>query len=120
MKTVQARVHGKEYTLACDEGQETHLAQLVRQIDARTERLERAVGKISEPLLLLYAALMVADELHDAQQETAQLRRELNTTRQAAATEDGDARIAALEETLSVNLETLADRMNALAGKIAA
>lgn len=120
MKTVQARVYGKEYTLACDPGQENHLAQLTKQINARADRLEKAVGKGSDALMLLYTALMVADELHDATREVSRLERELATTQQAVATEDGDTRIAALEETLAGNLEALAGRVSALAEKLAA
>jgi cell division protein ZapA (FtsZ GTPase activity inhibitor) len=37
MKTVKAVVYGKEYTLACDEGQEQHLQQLVQQLNARAK-----------------------------------------------------------------------------------
>jgi cell division protein ZapA len=120
MRTVKAFVYGKEYTLACDEGQESHLAQLVKQIHSRTERLEKAVGKLPEGLMLIYTALMVADELHDAQKEIAGLKQELATTQAAIATNDGDARIAALEETLADNLQQLATRINGLADKLAA
>ncbi len=120
MKTVQAHVYGKEYTLACDEGQEAHLAQLVKQINARIERLNKAVGHLPESLMLLYTSLMVADELHDANREITRLRQELDTTQQAVATEDGDARISAIEETLASNLEEFASRINGLAEKLAA
>jgi cell division protein ZapA len=120
MKTVLATVYGKEYTLACDEGQEAHLATLIKQINARTERLDKAVGKLGEPLMLLYTALMVADELHDAQKEITRLKRELSTTQETVATADGDSRMSALEESLAVNLEELASRINGLADKLAA
>ena len=120
MRTVKAYVYGKEYTLACDEGQESHLAQLVKQIHTRTERLEKAVGKMPEGLMLLYTALMVADELHEAQKELTRVKSELATTQDAIATNDGDARIAALEETLADNLQELAARINGLAEKLAA
>ena len=120
MKTVQAQVYGKEYTLACDEGQEAHLAQLVQQINARSERLTKAVGRLPESTMLLYTALMVADELHDAQKELATLRAELAATQRAVATNSSDAHLAALEETLAANIEEFTSRINSLAEKLAA
>ena len=120
MKTVQAHVYGKDYTLACDTGQELHLGQLIKQINARTERLSKAVGHLPDGLMLLYTALMVADELHDAQKEITRLRAELTAAEQATATENGDAKVAALEETLATNLEEFASRINGLAEKLAA
>ena len=56
MKTLTAHVYGKDYALACDAGQEQHLANLVQQVNGRTQKLEKAVGKLSEPLMLLYTA----------------------------------------------------------------
>lgn len=120
MKTVQAYVYGKEYTLACDEGQEQHLTQLVKQINARSERLTKAVGRLPESMMLLYTALMVADELHDATRELARLRAELAATQEAIATNDSEAHLAALEETIATNIEEFASRINTLAEKLAA
>ena len=119
MKTVQAHVYGKEFTLACDTGQEAHLAELVRQINARCERLTKAVGKLPDNLMLLYTALMVADELHDAQKELVRLRAELATSQKAAANPGGDEKLVALEETLATNLEAFTSRIEALSNKLA-
>ena len=83
MKTVKGNVYGKEYTLACDPGQEAHLEKLVSQINARTITLEKAVGKLPEPMMLLYVALMVADELHDATRDNARLKDELKIEKEA-------------------------------------
>lgn len=121
MKTLKANVYGKEYTLACDEGQETHLQQLVQQINARAGRLEKAVGKLPEPLMLLYVALMVADELHDATRDNVRLKDELTKThRLLHETPSGDdPRLAALEEEVAGSLQELAARIEGLAGKLA-
>ena len=81
MKTVTGTIYGKDYTLACDVGQERHLQQLVGQLNARSTRLESAIGKLPENLMLLYTALMVADELHESQKEVARLNQELDQAR---------------------------------------
>ena len=54
-KTVTAHVYGKEYTLACDSGQEQHLHTLIADMNSRITTLEKAVGKLPEPLMLLYS-----------------------------------------------------------------
>ena len=119
MKTLTAFVYGKEYTLACDIGQEQHLMQLVHQINNRTDRLDKAVGKLAEPMMLLYTALMLADELHDANRENARLRDELARSQRQMSESGDDARLAALEEEMAKNLHELAARLEGLASKLA-
>lgn len=119
-KTVTAHVYGKEYTLACDVGQEQHLGKLVQELNARVTQLEKAVGKLPEPLMLLYTALMVADELHDTKRDLYRTRDELAATRQHMAESGDDARLAALEDEVANNLHAIASRMEGLADKLAA
>lgn len=118
MKTVSAFVYGKEYTLACDIGQEAHLQGLIKQVNSRTERLDKAVGHLPEPLMLLYTALMLADELHDSAKEITKLKADLASAQRMAEAVSDDARLAALEEDIAGNLEGLAERLGALAVKL--
>jgi cell division protein ZapA len=121
MKTVRATVYGKEYTLACDEGQEAHLQKLVTQINGRCGTLEKAVGKLPESLMMLYVALMIADELHDSGRDNVRMKEELNRThRLLHENSPDDARIAALEEEVTGNLQALAARIEGLAEKLTA
>ncbi len=127
-KTVIAHVYGKEYTLACDAGQEQHLGKLVQEINARSMQLEKAVGKLPEPLMLLYTALMVADELYDTKRDLNRAREELDKTRESLArahemldaTGGDDTRLAALEEEVAENLHAIATRIEGLADKLSA
>lgn len=120
MKTVRAVVYGKEYTLACDAGQEQHLQQLVGQLNARARTLEKAVGRLPDGLMMIYTALMLSDELHDAQRESARLKDELAHVQQLLhGSNPGDARITALEEEMASNLQELAQRIEGLVGKLA-
>jgi cell division protein ZapA len=118
MRTVIATVQGKDYTLACDAGQEQHLAQLVTEVNARAATLMQGVGKLSEPMLLLYTALMLADELHETTRENANLKRELTETRRQVMESGDDARIAALEEGMAESLHALATRIEGIAEKL--
>lgn len=122
MKTITGTVYGKDYTLACDVGQERHLHTLIGQVNQRTSRLEGAIGKLPEALMLLYTALMIADELHESQKEVARLNQELEQARrlleQTNAT--GSTDTAGLEAAVSQNILEIADRLNAVANKLAA
>jgi len=119
-KTVVANIQGKEYSLACDVGQENHLYHLVKQVNGRAGTLLTGVGKLSEPLLFLYTALMLADELQESKAENARLRDELAHAQSLAAERGDDARIAALEEGMAESLHALANRIEGIAEKLSA
>jgi len=66
MATVDVTVGGRQYQLACEDGQERHLAALAAMVDAEARALASQIGVVGEPRLLLMAALMIADKLKDA------------------------------------------------------
>lgn len=120
-KTVIAHVYGKEYALACDAGQEQHLGNLIIEINDRIQQLEKAVGKLPEPLMLLYTALMVADELHDAKRDHLRTKDDLGRAlRQIDESGTDDTRLAVLEEEVAENLHAIAIRIEGLAEKLSA
>jgi len=71
MATVDVTVGGRQYQLACEDGQERHLAALAAMVDAEARALAAQIGMVGEPRLLLMAALMIADRLRDAEREGA-------------------------------------------------
>lgn len=94
MSEVRLTVGGRDYTVACADGQEAHVAQLARAVDAKLQQLG---GNLSarEAQNLLFAALLLADELHEQRggaSEVADLRERLEgaagETRQAVAERD--------------------------------
>jgi len=112
MASIPARVNGKDYVLACDDGQEKHLQSLVSEVDTRAQKLARHFGgKAPEPVLLLYTALTLADEMTESKKEGDKLKR-------AVAQSGDDARMAALQEDLAVNLQELASRIEAIAERL--
>jgi cell division protein ZapA len=65
MSNVTLAIGGRNFTVACAEGEEGHVADLGRMIAEKVA----AMGDISsqsETRMLLFAALLLADELHDA------------------------------------------------------
>jgi cell division protein ZapA len=66
MAQVLLRINGYAYPVGCEDGQESHLQAMAAQIDERIARVKRMGGQSGETLLLVLAALLMADELHDA------------------------------------------------------
>ena len=66
MSQVIATIVGRQFRLACEDGQEDHLQALAKDIDQRIIDLRRKFGEIGDTRLTVMAALMVADELAEA------------------------------------------------------
>ena len=67
MPLVNVMVNGKAYTLGCGEGEEEHLKQLASLVDAKMREALSMVGtQASDTKLMLTAALLLADEHHEA------------------------------------------------------
>lgn len=65
MGQVSITIRGRQYQIACDDGQEAHLARLGRYLDQRAEQLSGTLGSVNDVLLLVMVGLVVADELTD-------------------------------------------------------
>ena len=81
MGQVSISIRGRQYQIACDDGQEAHLARLGRYLDQRAEQVAKSAGSVNDALLLVLVSLMITDELADmsAQMDS------LNATGAAAA-----------------------------------
>ena len=64
MSNVTVQIGGRGYIVACAEGEEAHIEQLGQLIDGKIREL--GTSGHNEVRLLLFAALLLADELHDA------------------------------------------------------
>jgi cell division protein ZapA len=121
MAQVTVTVHGKNYTLACDDGEEDHLTELAREIDKRIAQLKPDVGAAGEAHLLLMAGLVVADDLvfaaeriHELEEELAGLKNEFLSDPKGAK-----SRSSFDEEKFAGMLESAARRMEDIAGRLA-
>lgn len=71
MGQVTLEIAGRSYPLACRDGEEAHLEQLGRIVDARARDAARAAGAMTENRQLLLAALLLADALTEKSPATA-------------------------------------------------
>ena len=66
MAQVQVTVNGKHYPLACADGEEDRLHKLAAYVDSKAVSLAKQLGHVNEARLILMAAVLIADELHDS------------------------------------------------------
>jgi cell division protein ZapA len=109
MSQVAVTVNGRPYKIACDDGQEPRIRRLAQYVDARVGEFVKTVGQVGEARLLLLAALVIADELSDANEALQQE----GSRHRAAASEAGDAAEAA-----AGGVHDLAQRIEALAARL--
>ena len=66
MSDVTLKVGGRNYTVACQDGQESHIERLAGVIDNKLSTMGANLSS-QEAKNLLFAALLLADELDEAQ-----------------------------------------------------
>lgn len=76
MSHVSVTINGRQYRMACEDGQEGHLMRLARDLDQRIEQLRSRFGEIGDMRLTVMAALTVADELVEAGKRLRRLEEE--------------------------------------------
>jgi cell division protein ZapA len=94
MAQVNATIAGRQFRLACEDGQEDHLQALANDIDQRIIDLRRKFGEIGDTRLTVMAALMLADELVEAMQKMRRLEEEVAALQDARLVAADRARAA--------------------------
>jgi cell division protein ZapA len=102
---VNVTINGRQYRMACEEGQETRLIQLADDLAARIVRLREKFGEIGDARLVVMAALTVSDELLDAREQIEALQRE------RAALLEGGAAAKVIESAVVAALNSAAERI---------
>lgn len=108
MAQVSVTINGRKYQIACEDGQEAHLARLAAYVDRRINELVASVGQIGDSQLLVMASLLIADELSDAYAEVETLRA---GDRLASARVDAEETLGAAIDSLAARIEDVAARM---------
>ena len=71
MAQLSLKINGYAYTVGCEDGQEDHLRAMAVAVEERMARIKALGGQSGESRLLVLAALLMADELHDMAAELA-------------------------------------------------
>ena len=91
MPEVTVTIGGREFSVACQEGEEHYLQSAAKMLDDEAQVLSNQIGRIPEPRMLLMAGLMLADK-------TAGLEDQVKQAHDVVASKD--AEIATLQSEL--------------------
>jgi cell division protein ZapA len=109
MSHINVTINGRQYRMACEEGQEARLLQLAEGFEARIGDLRGKFGEIGDSRLTVMAALTVADELLDAEVRIRALEEELAALRNVRVT--ASDRVRATQAAVAAALNSAADRI---------
>ena len=109
MNHINVTINGRQYRMACEDGQETRLMRLAENLQVRVEELRGKFGEIGDQRLTVMAALTACDELLDANSRLEKLEQELASLR--------DVRVAATDRARATQV-AVANALNAAAERI--
>jgi cell division protein ZapA len=62
---IDIEVAGRRYNVACRDGEEEHLRSVAAEVDRRAQDATAALGSLTETRQLLFAALLIADDIKE-------------------------------------------------------
>ena len=65
MATIDVEVAARKYAISCRDGEEEHLHSVAAIVDRKAREAEAALGSLGEARQLLFASLLLADEIKD-------------------------------------------------------
>ena len=122
MASVSIRINGREYQVACDDGQEEQLRFLAEEVDDRMKALVRAMGSNpGEGMAFLLTSLTMADEIIENKREienvAAEVQRLASLVNEDRRVEK-DERMVEIENAMAITLEEIALRIEKIADRI--
>lgn len=106
MALVNLKVNGRDFPVSCEDGQEPRLRRLAQYIDSKVSDFTKTMGQVGEARLILLAALVIADELSDANEALQQQR-----GRPSAAVAEENAAVATGIHGIAQRIESIAARL---------
>ncbi len=97
MAEVDLLIAGRTYQVACRDGEEDNLKAAARLVDAKSREALAGLGTLSESRQLLFACLLLADQMVEGRTDTPPA--------------EPDPEIARRIEALAERLESLADSL---------
>ncbi len=101
MANVEVEIAARRYSVACRDGEEEHLRAVAAIVDRKAQDAGAALGSLTEVRQLLFAALLLADEVKE------------HRAGNPVPPDDDSGRIADALERLAGRIESLADRLEA-------
>jgi cell division protein ZapA len=103
MASVDIEIAARKYAIACRDGEEEHLRSVAAIVDRKAHEAESALGSLGEARQLLFASLLLADEV-----------KEIRAGNPGAF--EPDPAVAEALERLADRIEGMADRLESRVG----
>jgi cell division protein ZapA len=121
MAAISTTINGRQFRLACEDGQEEHLTKLAQDLDRRIVELRKKFGEIGDVRLTVMAAITVADEMSEAMKRIHRLEEELVAMQDARIatsdrTKEASAAVAHAFNSAAERLESITKKLNATLG----
>ncbi len=116
MSQVSVTINGRQFRMACEDGQEDHLMELARELDVRIEGLRAKFGEIGDNRLTVMAALTVADELAEMGKRLKGLEEEMAAAQEARVA--GADRAQSAQAAVAAALAAAAERIESVTRKL--
>ncbi len=117
MAQVNVTINGRQFRMACEDGEEAHLTQLAAELDDRIARLRLRFGEIGDTKLTVMAALQLVDELAEMKGRMKKIEPELAGLQEARAqsvehNKTTQAAVSAALNSAAERIETITRRLN--------
>ena len=109
MSQVNVTINGRQFRMACEDGEEAHLMHLAEDLDLRISRLRTRFGEIGDTRLTVMAALTLADELSETKEKVQRIEPELATLQDASV--DSADRAQSTQAAVAAALNAAAERI---------
>ncbi len=113
MAQVAVTINGREYLIACEDGEEEHLLELADYLGRTVTELIQSIGQVGEARLMLMAGLLLADELSESRNAVARLKADIVDAKRAGdeAAEGAVSAANAEIDRAAARLDDIADRL---------
>ena len=118
MAEVNLNIHGRDYGIACDDGQESRVIEVGRYVDSRARDIASAGAASNENHLLVLTALVLADEIKELRENIQQIRVNGNQAFQQANGSQRSGLSPEEEKRIVESIEQLATRINSVATRM--
>jgi len=112
MAQINVSINGRNYRMACDDGQEEHLTRLAQDFDQRISELRADFGQIGDMRLTVMAALTIADELSEQREQLRRIEDEFARLHDARMIATDRAKLT--ENAIAAAFNSAAERIEAL------
>lgn len=116
MAEITLNIHGKNYGISCDDGQENRVREVGHYVDTRVRDISSAGAASNENHLLVLTALVLADEIKELRENLHDLRSGSNQGADPyiplrGLSESDEVRMLEAIEQLAGRIDSVAERL---------